>query len=86
MEKVLLSLLKLLTGLDFIIFSVGTSVAIKDLTTKATKFYTKEHRLRYVTCLNAAYDKDENILVAVGESTLSNEDKAAYVTLRFVNI
>lgn len=54
---------------------------MKDLQTKATKFYTKENRLRYVSCLNAAHEKDDNIMIAVGESTPSNEDKAAYVRI-----
>ncbi|RZJ99260.1 MAG: hypothetical protein EOO43_27105 [Flavobacterium sp.] len=66
----------------YIIFSVGTSIAVKDLQTKTTKFFSKEHRLRYVTCLNAAYEKGENILVAVGESTPSGEEKAAHVIFR----
>jgi len=32
-----------------------------------------------VTCLNAVYEKGENILVAVGESTPPGEEKAAHV-------
>ena len=74
--------LSLMYLLGYIIFSVGTSIAVKDLQTKTTKFFTKEHRLRHVTCLNAAYEKGENIMVAVGESTPSGEERAAHVILR----
>jgi len=60
---------------------VGTSIAVKDLHAKTTKFYTKENRLRYVTCLNATYEKDENITIAAGESTPSGEERTSYVII-----
>jgi hypothetical protein len=52
---------------------------IKDLQARTMRFFTKENRLRNVTCINAAAKKNGNIIIAVGDSTPSNEDRPVCV-------
>lgn len=64
----------------FVVFSVGNSVAVRDVQAKLTKFYSKENRLKNLTCLNAVSKKNGNVIFAAGESPPSAEDRGSCVS------
>lgn len=64
--------------LGMIIYSCGSTVVIKDLTSKSNKFLAKENRLKNVTALGAMLKKKPNmvvghLIVGIGESTLYDD-------------
>jgi len=64
--------------LGYIIFSSGTTVVVRDLTSRTSLFLAKENRLKNVTALAAMMKKKQNavvghLVVAIGESTLYDD-------------
>ena len=60
-------------------FAVGNSIAVRDVQAKSTQFFSKENRLKYLSCINAMAKKSGNVIFAVGDSPPSAEDRVATV-------
>ena len=64
--------------IGYIIFSSGTTVVVRDLTSRTNMFLAKENRLKNVTALGAMMKKKQSavvghLVVAIGESTLYDD-------------
>ena len=68
-------------GENYILFSDSNMIVIKDLITKQYQFIAKENRLRNVTAIYAGMKKKGSILIAVGESSVQNDERHATVAV-----